>query len=873
MPLLPGSRLGPYEVTAALGAGGMGEVYRARDTKLGRDVAIKVLPETLADDSERLARFEREAKTLAQLNHPNIAHVHGFEDGGGTRALVMELVEGEDLSTRIARGPIALDDTLAIARQIADGLAAAHDVGIVHRDLKPANIKVRGDGTAKVLDFGLAKALDPATGSRQPATGLADSPTITSPAMTAAGIILGTAAYMSPEQAKGRPVDKRADIWAFGCVLYEMLTGRRAFPGDDVSETLATVLKSEPDWTLLPPETPASIRRLLRRTLNKQVTQRLADIADARFDLNEITEPVTPAVTSKPRRSLAIGVAGFAAGIALTGAMAFLVMRLPAPVAPPPVRFSIPYEGQLRGFDVSPDGQTIAYAAQAPNGGAGVWLRHVDSDTGTLLPNTDQAWAPFWSPDGNSIAFFAGTKLRRVDITGRSAATICDVGSGPNSAAQGSWGDAGVVVFTKNLQAFKVAAEGGAPAAITLRESSERVVQVHVVPGSDRVLLMVRHETGFSTWTVRLDGSDERKLFDGPFVFIPPDHVVVGRRGEALLQQLDRATLEPRGQARLLALGPIRSESFSARAGTMALRSASGPIATELTWFDRSGKSLGVVGEVGDHYMPRLSPDGTKLAVESHGGEGGGDLFVHDLKAGTRTRLTFEPTYHNASATWSPDGSRLAFHSTREGVSLFIKPISGASPEELVLKSDSASPVDWSLNGQFLLIDRTSSGSAGIYRVPLSDASKPEPVLVETQARVLQGQLSPDGTLLAYVSEERAGGEVYVTPYPPTGAKWQVSTKGGHSPRWNRNGRELFYVSPERAIMSVPVVTKRTFSSGTPVQLFQSSIRPRTSDWFHYDVAPDGNRFILVSQRESGAEPIQVIVNWQSLLANLQNNP
>lgn len=288
-------------------------------------------------------------------------------------------------------------------------------------------------------------------------------------------------------------------------------------------------------------------------------------------------------------------------------------------------------------------------------------------------------------------------------------------------------------------------------------------------------------------------------------------------------------------------------------------------IPNELTWFDRSGKPLGVVGELGDHYMPRLSPDGTKLAVESHGGEGGGDIFVYDLKAGTRTRLTFEPTHHNASATWSPDGSRLAFHSTRQGVSLFIKPVSGASPEELVLKSDSASPVDWAPNGQFLLIDRTAS-SAGIYRVPLSDPSKPEPVLVDPKARVLQGQLSPDGTLLAYVSEERAGGEVYVSPYPPTGAKWQVSISGGHSPRWNRNGRELFYISPERALMSVPVVTKGTFSSATPVVLFQSSIKPRSNDWFHYDVAPDGNRFIVVSQRESTAEPIQVIVNWRSLL-------
>jgi len=302
--------------------------------------------------------------------------------------------------------------------------------------------------------------------------------------------------------------------------------------------------------------------------------------------------------------------------------------------------------------------------------------------------------------------------------------------------------------------------------------------------------------------------------------------------------------------------------------GTIALQSGAFVTPGELTWFDRSGKRLGVVGEVGDHYMPRLSPDGTKLAVESHGGEGGGDIFVYDLKTGTRTRLTFEPTYHNAAATWSPDGSRLAFHSTRQGLSLFVKPISGASPEELLFKADSASPVDWSANGQFILIDKTTSASAGIYRVPLSDPSRPEPVLVDPKARVLQGQLSPDGTLLAYVSEERPGGEVYVSPNPPTGAKWQVSIKGGHSPRWNRNGRELFYVSPERQIMSVPVVTKGTFSSGTPIVLFQSSIKPHASDWFQYDVAPDGNRFILVSQRDPVGEPIQVIVSWPALTSS-----
>ena len=862
-----GTRIGLYDVIAKLGEGGMGEVYRARDIKLGRDVAIKILPSGVAEDAERLARFEREARTLAQLNHPNIAHVHGFEDGVGARALVMELVEGDDLSTRIARGAIPLDEAVPIARQIVDALAAAHDAGIVHRDLKPANIKVRADGTVKVLDFGLAKALDPSSGIRHTAPDLANSPTITTPAMTAAGIILGTAAYMSPEQAKGRPVDKRADIWAFGCVLYEMLTGRRAFPGDEVSETLATVLKSQPDWTLLPAETPASIRRLLARTLIKPVTERLADIADARLDLNDAAEPVVAPVNATRRSSLVAGLAWFGAGVALTAMAASLLLRPPPPRAPRPIRFSIPYEGTLRGFDVSPDGRTIAYAAQAANGRSGVWIRRLDTNTSTLLPDTNDAYAPFWSPDGTTIGFFAGARLRRLEINGQSASTICDTGPGPNAVARAHWGDSGVIAFTKNLRPFTVSAHGGVPTAIMPRSIQGRVSWVQTVQGGNWVVLVSRNPRFIAeTWAMRLDGSDERKLFDGAAEFVPADSFVVDRgRDEVFVQHVDPSTLEPRGQA--IPLGLSRIRALSLRAGTIVLQSGTDVVPSELTWFDRSGKPQGIVGEVGDHFMPRLSPDGRKLAVESHGQEGGGDLFVYDLETGTRTRLTFEPAHHNASATWSPDGSRLAFHSTRQGVSLFIKPVSGVSPEELVLKSDGASPVDWLADGQFLLIDKLSGPSPGIYRVPLSDTSRLEPVLVDPKVRLIQGQLSPDETLLAYVSEERPEGEVYVSPIPPTGAKWQVSTRGGHSPRWNPNGKELFYVAPDRAIMSVPVVTKGTFSYGTPVVLFQSSIKPRASDWFHYDVAPDGNRFMLVSQRALAAEPLQVIVNWQSVSA------
>jgi Tol biopolymer transport system component len=841
----------------------MGEVYRARDTRLGRDVAIKILPESFASDPERLARFEREARTLAQLNHPNIAQVHGFDDFADHRALVMELVNGEELSARTAKGPIPLDEARSIARQIADALAAAHNAGIVHRDLKPANVKVREDGTVKVLDFGLAK-LEPGGAGR--AGGSTDlSPTITSPAMTAAGIILGTAAYMSPEQAKGRPVDKRADIWAFGCVLYEMLTGRRVFAGDDISETLATILKSEPDWAALPPDTPSSIRRLLKRALAKQPSQRLADISDARLELDDAAEAATSPTGPAARGSLIGRLAWFAAGMAITVAVGFIAMPSRPANRPTPIRFSISYEGPLRGFAVSPDGQTIAYAATGSSGRSALWTRRVDSETSALFPGTEDAWQPFWSPDGRSIAFFTGRQLRRIDVSGRAMRTICETGVGPNAGARGSWGDAGLIVYAKNFQAFSVPAEGGEPTAIKPSTPiTGRITNARAVPGQ-RVLLIARDLTGAAeTWSVRLDGSDPRKLADAVAEFVPPDHLLVARPDEAFLQPIDVSTLQPRGPAQPLNVGRLTEGSVGG--DTIALQSRSNAIQTQLEWFDRAGKPSGVVGDVGDHYMPRLSPDGTKLAVESHGAEGGGDLFIHDLKTATRTRLTFEPSHHNAGATWSTDGSRLAFHSTRQQQSVFVKPVSGASPETLVLESDSATPVDWSADGRFLLIDRVTFPSPGIYRLPLSGSSKPEPVLVDPNTRVFQGQLSPDGTLMAYVSEERAGGEVFVSPFPPTGAKWQVSTSGGHSPRWNRNGKELFYISPGRALMSVPINVRGTFSNGTPVLLFQTSIKPITSDWFHYDVAPDGQRFIIVSQRESGGEHLHVIVNWRSLL-------
>src|SRR5262245_6980395 len=488
MALQPGARIGSYDVIAALGAGGMGEVYRARDTRLGRDVAIKILPETLADDPERLARFEREAKTLAQLNHPNIAHLHGFEDAVGTRALVMELVEGEDLSARIARGPIALDEALAIARQIADALAAAHDAGIVHRDLKPANIKVRDDGTVKVLDFGLAKAMDPATGIRPPSPGFGgtgsaedrpNSPTITTPAMTAAGVVLGTAAYMSPEQAKGRPVDKRADIWAFGCVLYEMVSGRRAFAGDDVSDTFAAILKIDPDLTGV----PQTIRPLLASCLERDPRRRLRDIGDAWRLIAAI--PNTTDAPADRRRSPAY----LSWSLAAVGLSAFAVISLihfresPAPVDPVSFQIASPTGNEFDiYFVLSPDGRRIAFTTHDDRGTIRLWVRDLRTLEVRSLPGTEGAWRPFWSPDGRFLGLAVANQLKKIDIAGGTPQTLCEL---PHSVGTGSWNSDDVILIgsrgagtaitgDSTLGIYRVSASGGSPVRVSIVDASRR---------------------------------------------------------------------------------------------------------------------------------------------------------------------------------------------------------------------------------------------------------------------------------------------------------------------------------------------------------------------------------------------------------------
>jgi eukaryotic-like serine/threonine-protein kinase len=624
MALALGARRGPYEITAKIGAGGMGEVYRARDTKLDRDVALKILPEAFASDPERLARFEREAKTLAALNHPHIAHIHGFEDSDGVRALVLEFVDGPTLADRIAQGPIPIDEALTIAHQIADALEAAHDQGIIHRDLKPANIKVRNDGTVKVLDFGLAKALDPTS----PGTAdVASSPTITSPALTRAGVILGTLAYMSPEQARGQAIDRRTDIWAFGCVLFEMVTGRMAFPGATVSDTIAAVLERTPDWTALPPATSPLVRHVLAHCLEKNPKHRWRDIGDVRIELNRAEAWRPQADSPSPKTSRAAERAAWALLVALTAAGAAVVtpMFREAPV-PAEVRFNVLFpRGVVADFAqlaISPDGQQVvaapSFGIQQP-----LWLRPLASTSGRLLTGTEGASFPFWSPEGGSIGFFADGKLKRLDINSQAVQTLADA----PVPRGGAWQADGTILFAPNAAGplFRVPATGGQPAAATHLETGQNDHRApFLFPDGKHFIYYARGTPQVrGVHVARLDGTESKRLLDadGAAVYTRSGHLLFARQGELLAQAFDATRLALSGEtlrvADSVAVNPgISLASLSA--------SASGPIAygtesirrTQFAWFDRSGRRLETLGTPDRRSLANLSlsPDGSRIA-------------------------------------------------------------------------------------------------------------------------------------------------------------------------------------------------------------------------------------------------------------------
>ena len=896
MTLLPGARLGPYEIVSPLGAGGMGEVYRARDTKLGRDVALKILPDVFASDPERLARFEREAKTLAALNHPHIAHLYGFEQttSGASQisasALVMELVEGDDLAHRIARGPIPLDEALTIARQIAEALEAAHEQGIVHRDLKPANIKVRDDGTVKVLDFGLAKALEGSSraggsggssGSGRGAEELLNSPTITSPAMTMRGMILGTAAYMAPEQAKGKTVDKRADIWAFGCVLYEMLTGRRAFSGDDVSDTLAVVLRGDPDWTSV----PAPARRLLKKCLEKDPRRRLHDIGDA-WDL--IGEPESSATTGSRRALwLAWGVAGVM--LATTAALAVVHFREDRSL-PPAVRFELlppPKSNYDIYIALSPDGRRLAFTARDDAGRLNLWLRDLDSFEARMLPGTQDVGSPFWSPDSRFIAFGAQRHLKKIDVAGGSPQTIAEAAE---PVGMGSWNADDVIVFgARGAGALKrVPAGGGIPQPMTAIDT-ERGEIFHSFPcflPDGKHFAYFRASSNPDVQGIYIGSLDsapeqqDRTRLVG--TTIGPVQVTSGSSGGRLLYVLDGTLMSQSFDttARRLAGAPLpvaegigSSGSFAfftaSMTNSLAYRVGVGTAVNleQLAWFDRKGQELAKLGDPRGYGGPvALSPDGRTAAVAISATRALPDLWLIEFARGIFTRFTFHAA-PDSDPVWSPDGQRIVFRSVRgRNADLYVKDASGAAAESLLLDTPALqkTPTDWSRDGRFILFHTlTVSTNFDVWALPMS--GKKPVVLLQTEFSETAARFSPDGRWISYISNESGRPEIYLRPFsvsadgtPSVGGKWQVSKDGGAGPRWRRDSRELYFRSATGAVMTVDVSTGSGWATSLP-----RALTIRLPSQIGYDVSADGQQFLVSTPvTPSPSEPVSVVLNW-----------
>lgn len=884
--LTAGTRIGSYEIVAKIGEGGMGEVYRATDTNLKRPVAIKILPATVADDPERLARFQREGEALAAVNHPNIAQIHGLERSKGLTALVMELVEGPTLADRIARRPIAVDEALSIARQIAHALQAAHERGIIHRDLKPANIKVRQDGTVKLLDFGLARVLDP-DGEHAVDS---NAPTLTSPVATRAGSILGTAAYMAPEQAVGRRADKRADVWAFGVVLYEMLTARRPFSGDTVDDVISVVLKSEPDWSRLPPETPLRIRRLLKRCLRKDRAHRLHDIADARIEIDERYDELDADAVSGVRGSRSME--RWLLGSLLTLVTVFAVIqsvRVTQQASAVPLAREMRLDISTPGAPgtafadrsdlhrsawsaVSPDGLYVVYSLFS-DGALRLWLRSLDSTAVRVLPGTESAVLPFWSADSRSVGFFADSQLKRIDIEGGTVRTLAEAPFG----AGGAWSTNGTILFTPLFSGpiYRISAMGGEATAVSQLASGDRVHQhPHFLPDGRHFLYVVAGQQDFSEIYVGdLAGSSPRRLVDAELAVLhePSDHLFFLRQGTLFSQPFDLGALTLTGSAVPFAeqVGMVSAS----RAGPIVFRGIPNEGRWQLAWLDRSGKVVGRVGAPLEKLSleTELSPDGRHAALTLRL-DRNTDIWLLETVRGVLSRFTFD-TAAETTLRWSPDAERVVFASMKRGVyDLYVSSASGREAEEMLLASSQNKSVsDWSSDGRFLLyrsVDPVTTHD--LWVLPLDQRQPPFPV-VRTKFVEAFGQFSPDGRWIAYQSNESGRYEVYAQPFPEPGPKVSISTGGGGQPRWRQDGRELFYLGLDRRMMAVPIrqtPDRKRLHAGAAVPLFTAPVAqtvPLQSGYvLSYDVSPDGQRFLMNTViEEPTLAPITVVLNWK----------
>ena len=896
-----GTRLGPYEITARLGEGGMGEVYRATDTRLERQVAIKVLPAEFTADAERLARFEREARLLAQLQHPNIASIYGIEESSGVRALVMELVEGEDLSERLKRGAVPVEEALGIARQIAEALEAAHEKGIVHRDLKPANVKLAPDGKVKVLDFGLAKAMEPAVGSASGAD-LARSPTLmNSPTMTAAqgtqlGVILGTAAYMSPEQARGGAVDRRADVWAFGVVLHEMLTGRSLFAADTVSDTLAGVLRAEIDLAKLPSGTPPALRRLLRRCLERNPRNRLHDAADARLVLVDLETGVadeTPA-SSAPlpggRRREVVAWA-LAAVAALAAGGLYLARGADEPAAPRVIRATLPLppgvsielDGERAGMPaVSPDGRRVAFGAREGAGPMRIWVHDLETAVARPLPGTEEGYRPFWSPDGRRIGFFTWSHLATTPSEGGAVARLAPA----RDSRGGTWSPNGTILFAPFATGplLAISDRGGATRAVT--GSAEEIgTGTHRFPqflpdGEHFVYLDRSGRVGGAAGGVMIarlgDAGSVRRLLESATNAVPAGgHLLYSRDGALVAQSLDPKRLALLGEPRVLVDDLLFNRRFAygvfsaAESGVLAFLTGTEKHLCRLVWRDRSGRSLGELGTPGSISGMgglALSRDGRWAAVGRVDEEqSDADIWLYDLARGTETRLARQGT-DESDPLFTPDGGALYYGTSDEAGSAIVRrDLASGAETTLVSAEDSYSmgPMSLSPDGARLTYDARNRQASSDVVLRSVDGKGETKALAATPADDAYGQISPDGRWLVWASDESGRYEVYVAPFPAGGSKVRVSREGGIQPRWHPGGGEIFFKTPDNVLTAVPIETGTgTVSVGTPAPLF-----PIVEFYgWTYDVTADGTRFLVREPLAEGdASPITLLTGWTAL--------
>jgi Tol biopolymer transport system component len=887
MTLAAGTRLGPYEILSPLGAGGMGEVYRARDAKLGRDVAIKVLPDTVAADPERLARFQREAQVLASLNHPHVGAIYGLEKSGETEALVLELVEGETLAERIARGPVPVEEALEVARQIADALEAAHEKGIVHRDLKPANVKLTPEGKVKVLDFGLAKAMTASGGGSSPE--VSHSPTLTAQA-TQAGVVIGTAAYMSPEQARGKAVDKRADIWAFGAVLYEMLSGRKAFEGETVSDVLAAVLRADIDWEALPAATPSSVRRVLRRCLERDPKARFHDIADARIEMDEVPEasPASqaPALARPASRSRFLPVAAAVLLVlAAAGWWRALAGRKTAPrlqtnlAAVLPVGERFPLD-DFPVFDLSRDGRRLVYAVETANGRT-LETRSLEEPRPKAIPGSRGAGNPAISPDGQWVAFFVDGKLKRIPVDGGTPLTICDAPTPRGVAWAGNDSLVLAPEYTSGLEL--VPASGGKPVALT-KPDAAKGERTHrwpdALPGGNAILFTIgtaknpgNYEDAKIAILDRKTGKTQVLIDGGSMArYVAPGHIVYVHTGSLLAVPFDPEKLAVVGTPVPVLQGfggdPSSGCAYFAAASDGTLAYVPGGEATNertLVLANRKGDPTPLPLAPRHFQSPRFSPDGKRIAFSIGGGRGfDDDVWTYDIAGNALARLTFGST--NFAPVWSPDGARIAYGTVRgsgeEGI--WAKASDGSGREEQLDAQPLGAelPTAWSPDGRSLAVDHLVP-SPGVWILPFPGEHKPRLV----QDGAFSSRFSPDGRWIVYSTVAGQDLEnVFVQAADGSGGKWQITADHGLYPTWA--GNEIFFIR-EGAVWTVEVQTRPTFKAGPPRLLFEMQYVIHTAPLSPYDVSSDGQRFVFMKGEQTEyLRQIDVVLNWADGLAH-----